>query len=241
MSVDHLPHVSQDAGTGSRQLPLPSSSVEVGTAVAHYYRAEMGRATGWRDRIDRTTNWAITVIAAMLSVSLSTPSAHHGVLLFAMLIVMLLLAIEARRYRFFDVYRVRLRLLERNYFAQVLAPKPDSGSEWACGLADDLRQPVFLITSMEAISRRLRRNYCWMFLILLLAWVFKIASFKLQIDGGSSKLVPFLTESLSNAAVGSVPGWVVLAFVVTLYGWLLYATLRPSMWDRKRDDGRVHV
>ena len=64
---------------------------------------------GWRDRIDRTTNWAITVVAAMLSISLSTPSAHHGVLLFAMVLVLLLLVIEARRYRFFDVYRERVR------------------------------------------------------------------------------------------------------------------------------------
>ena len=32
---------------------------------------------GWRDRIDRTSNWAITVVGAMLSVSLSTPTAHH--------------------------------------------------------------------------------------------------------------------------------------------------------------------
>jgi uncharacterized membrane protein len=63
----------------------------------------MGRMTRWRDRVDRTSNWAITVTAAMLSVSLTTPTAHHGVLLFAAVLVLLLLAIESRRYRFFDV------------------------------------------------------------------------------------------------------------------------------------------
>jgi uncharacterized membrane protein len=41
----------------------------------------------------------------MLSVSLSTPTAHHGVVIFAMLLVLLMLGIESRRYRFFDVYR----------------------------------------------------------------------------------------------------------------------------------------
>ena len=50
---------------------------------------------GWRDRIDRTSNWAITVVGAMLSVSLSTPTAHHGVILFAMVLVLLLLVIES--------------------------------------------------------------------------------------------------------------------------------------------------
>ena len=78
---------------------------------------------GWRDRLDRTSNWAITVVAAMLSVSLSTPSAHHGVLLFAMLLILLLLSIEARRYRFFDVYRARVRKIERHYFAQIFEPQ----------------------------------------------------------------------------------------------------------------------
>ena len=87
---------------GLRSL-LPTTATEHVNILAHYHRAEIARMAGWRDRIDRTTNWAITVVAAMLSVSLSTPTAHHGVLLFAMLLVMLLLRIEARRYRFFDV------------------------------------------------------------------------------------------------------------------------------------------
>ena len=66
--------------------------------VAYCRNASIGLA-GWRDRLDRTTNWALTVTAGMLSVSLSTPTAHHGVLLFAMLIMLLLLWIEARRSR----------------------------------------------------------------------------------------------------------------------------------------------
>jgi uncharacterized membrane protein len=69
---------------------FPSTSTEFINVMAHYHRAEIARMAGWRDRIDRT----------MLSVSLSTPTAHHGVLLFAMVLVLLLLVIEARRYRF---------------------------------------------------------------------------------------------------------------------------------------------
>ena len=73
---------------------FPGTPSEFITVLAHYHRAEIARMAGWRDRIDRTTNWAITVVGAMLSVSLSTPSAHHGVVLFAMLLVLLLLVIE---------------------------------------------------------------------------------------------------------------------------------------------------
>ena len=39
----------------------PKTSSEYITLIAHYYRAEIARMSGWRDRIDRTTNWAITV------------------------------------------------------------------------------------------------------------------------------------------------------------------------------------
>ena len=67
-----------------------------GHAFAHYYRAEMQRAISWRDRLDRTTNWAIAAAAAILSVSLNQPEKHHGVLIFAMAVVFLLLVIEAR-------------------------------------------------------------------------------------------------------------------------------------------------
>src|SRR5262245_842006 len=95
---------------------LPTNSAEFINAFSHYYRAELSRMMSWRDRMDRTTNWAIGAAAAMLSVSLSSPTAHHGVLLFAMLLVYLLLAIESRRYRFFDVYRSRVRSLERNFY-----------------------------------------------------------------------------------------------------------------------------
>lgn len=90
---------------------FPTNSVEFVNALSHYYRGEMSRMMSWRDRLDRTTNWAIGAVAAMLSVSLSSPEAHHGVLLFAMVLVFLLLAIESRRYRFFHVYRSRVRLI----------------------------------------------------------------------------------------------------------------------------------
>ncbi|RYE82604.1 MAG: DUF2270 domain-containing protein [Hyphomicrobiales bacterium] len=55
------------------------------------------------------------------------PPAHHGLVLFAMIIVMLLLGVEARRYRFFDVYRMRVRQFERHYFGQFFGPETQSG------------------------------------------------------------------------------------------------------------------
>jgi len=89
--------------------------------------------------------------------------------------------IESWRYRFFHVYRARVRWLERNcYYTQVLSPQIEAEQGWTQALGDDLRRPRFLISLGQAISRRLRRNYCWLFLILLLAWLLKISSAELQ-------------------------------------------------------------
>ena len=64
------------------------------TTLAHYYRGEMARMMSWRDRLDRTTNWAIGAVTAMLSITLATATAHHSVLIFSMVLVFLLLQIE---------------------------------------------------------------------------------------------------------------------------------------------------
>ena len=67
-------------------------------------------------------------------------------------LILLLLWIEARRYRFFDVYRARVRQFERHYFAQIFSPQPDFASNWLLILGEGLRAPKFLILA----SRRLR-------------------------------------------------------------------------------------
>lgn len=221
--------------------PLPVTTAEFINTVAHFHRAEMGRMAGWRDRIDRTSNWAITVVAGMLSVSLSTPAAHHGVLLFAMLLVFLLLWIEARRYRFFDVYRARVRQFERHYFSQIFAPGEAANTDWARLLGQDLRKPRFLISHRAAMSRRLRRNYIWMYVILLLAWALKILTPKLQEEGVRSDLVGSLREIVENVAFGPLPGWMILAGVGGFYGWLLLLSFRPGGKAGELAHGEVHV
>src|ERR1044071_2015954 len=135
---------------------FPTNSIEFVNALAHYYRAEIARMMSWRDRLDRTTNWAITGVGAMLSVSLSSPDTHHGVLLFAMVLIFLLLSIESRRYRFFHVYRSRVRLIERNYYARIISQADVADpSPWMKQLAEDLLSPRFSMPPTEAMARRL--------------------------------------------------------------------------------------
>ncbi|HHT0592920.1 TPA: DUF2270 domain-containing protein [Legionella anisa] len=236
-----MDHEKQPLGDGFENPPFPRTSSEFITVLAHYHRAEIARMAGWRDRIDRTTNWAITAVAAMLSLSLSTPSAHHGVLLFAMLLVLLLLLIESRRYRFFDVYRGRVRLIERFYFAPIFMAARVTDEHWARVLGQDLYEPRFLMSFSAAMSRRLRRNYVWMFLILLMAWILKISSKKLQISGAPHITAISWGKIVENAALGLIPGWVVLVCVALFFIWIAYACLHSPEYTGELSYGNVHV
>ena len=214
-----MPDAAALPGPSFPKAPLTSS--EFITTMSHYHRAEIARMAGWRDRLDRTTNWALTVAAAMLSVSLSTPSAHHGVLIFAMLVILVLLWIEARRYRFFDVYRSRVRQFERHYFAQIFSPQPDFASNWLLILGETLRSPNFHISRRVAFARRLQRNYVHIFFILLLAWILKISTPNLQDQGSRRDFVSSLLEAMHNATLGPIPGYIVVSalgvFFLTLF------------------------
>jgi uncharacterized membrane protein len=201
---------------------FPRTGTEFVNTFAHYYRAEMQRAISWRDRLDRTTNWAIAGAAGILSVSLNQPEKHHGLLIFAMALVFLLLVIESRRYRFFDVYRRRVRIFESGYYAQIMAPVDGNTEEaWLKELGDNIRAPGVSLTMMEAMAHRLRRNYCWIFLILLAAWLLKVE--------GSLAFTDILSKPADlhlQAEVGWTPGWVVLAAVLLFHAWLVYIMIR---------------
>ena len=82
---------------------------------------------------------------------------------------------EARRYRYYEVWANRVRVLETGYFAPMLSHRtipPDK--EWAEHISADLLSPHFTITEWEAIGRRLRSNYLWIFVLLALSWGLKI-------------------------------------------------------------------
>jgi uncharacterized membrane protein len=220
------------------RIYFPSSPSEFITVFVHFHRAEIARMAGWRDRIDRTTNWAITLVAAMLSVSLSTSNAHHTVLMFAMVLAFFLLMIESRRYRFFDVYRSRVRRLERNYYAKLFDPGVQTEEDWQRIMAADLLAPTFVMAMPEAVSRRLRRNYIWIFLILLGAWALKVTfpSFSGEVPAALS-----FQDWIRNAGVGPVSGWIISAIMLAFYGWIFVAALRTHGRRGELAHGNAHV
>lgn len=178
------------------------------TALVHYYRAEVTRTIAWRERLDRTTNWAVGSAAAFLGFSFSHPEIPHSLFLFALAIVYTLLIVEARRYRFFDAYEYRVRLLHQYFIHGVLTGRLDldEGSHWVAALASDLRYPQYKMDFRYAIGQRFKANYVYLFAIILAGWLLKI------------KLHPVsahtLSQYLDQAALGGIPGWFTLVFIL---------------------------
>ena len=142
------------------------------TALAHFYRAEMYRSMVWRTRLDTSTNWAIISTLAVLTSSLNNPKYATEVLMLGMFINVIFLVIEARRFRFFDVWRARVRMMEENFYGGILRRDQLSmDRDWGSQVADDLLCPRFHLTRMQAFRARLMRNFRFIFALFLLAWV----------------------------------------------------------------------
>lgn len=178
---------------------------EFNTAMIHFYRGEVQRSNTWRNRLDTTTNWAVLTAGATLSFVFSSPSNPHFVIPINSILVAIFLLMEARRYRYYEIWSSRVRVIETGYFAQMLAPEsvpPDES--WAEHLAADLITPHFTITEWEAVGRRLRRNYLWIFALLALSWNLKVYLHPLPARD--------FNAFIDRATVGVVPGW--LVFVI---------------------------
>lgn len=185
--------------TAPRQL----SPGDFNSAMIHFYRGEVQRSNTWRNRLDTTTNWAVLTAGATLSFVFSSASNPHFVIPINSILVAIFLVMEARRYRYYEIWSSRVRVLETGYFAPILSPDAKlTDREWAEHLASDLLTPHFTISEWEAIGRRLRRNYIWIFALLALSWNLKVY------------LHPYAAinfdDFLARARVGIVPGWVVL-------------------------------
>lgn len=198
---------------------MVDDSTGLGSVIAHTYRGEMDRVTTWRQRMDQATTWAVTVLAAILTWAFSSPDNPHYILLGGVVIVTIFLFIEARRYRDYDVFRSRIRTIQKNLFSDALDPTQGvEDRDWRVHLSEAFRHPTVTVPLTEALANRLRRVYLWLLGVLLVAWIFRITAFE-----GEGNL-------LSTAAIGQIPG---TAVVVVVAGFFL-ALVAIAYWPRER-------
>ncbi|MEJ2513677.1 MAG: DUF2270 domain-containing protein [Gammaproteobacteria bacterium] len=199
-------------------------------AIAHLYRGEVYRSTSWRSRLDNTTNWAVVTTGIALSLSFADEQASALPLVLVTLLVTVFLLLEARRYRYFNVWRARCRLLETDFYAPLLAGEGlRRDGRWNSLLAQDLRKPKFHVSYLVALGRRLRKNYVWILTVDALAYLGKLAIHPTALTGAE--------QLFARAAVGPVPGQaVVILGVLFNLSWIGIAlwTLRIEHRTRRR-------
>lgn len=197
------------------------------TALSHLYRAEVYRSTVWRQRLDQTTNWAVISTGIGLSVAFANERASPFPIVLVGMLCIVFLMLEARRYRFFYVWRFRARVLEIAFYVPILRGEGvkiriDRGT----ALSDDYEQPQYRISMIRSVGRRLRRNYGWIFAILGAAYFAKIAIHPVDVTSWE--------QFFRRAHIGPIPGWVAISAGLAFH--LAWIGIAWKTWLDERTD-----
>jgi uncharacterized membrane protein len=213
----------------------PLTRAEYIAAIVHLYRGELHRANAWRLRLDLTTNWAVLTTAGMLTFAFGDPAHSHWALLGGMGLVTVFHGFEARRFRFADVWRARVRKIEENFYGPILRRDPVSPERsWGLLVAEDLFHPSFKISRRTALRARLRRNYWPIYTVLVLSWGLKVLVHPAPATQWG--------ELRDRLAMGLLPWWLPLAYVSCfLVGGALLLLLTPPAPRTEEEYWSVHA
>lgn len=208
----YVPHQEGDAPVPNYE-EAPLGRQEYVAAMVHFYRGELQRTLEWRKRMDTTTHWALITTVGIVTFSFSNPHYAQETLITGMLANLMYLTHEARRFRFFDMWRTRLRMIEENFYGPILRRHPTSPiSGWGDQVATDLLHPKFKITRQQAMRARLKRNYGYLFVFLLVTFLGR--ALLLPKPQGQGTLPGLFS-------MGSIPWWIPLGLVAGIYIYLI--------------------
>lgn len=195
---------------------------EIPSTIVHFYRASVMHADVWRQRLDATTNWAVVSTAAILTFAFSAPENPHFILLLALTFDTFFLIMESRRYQMFDLYRHRVRMLNRYVIAPALspttAPDPNKIATELTALATELGSTVPHLSLIDSMGYRLRRNYGLLFGAVFATWLLK-----LWYHPNPAHSAPAYIE---RAQIGIMPGAAVLTGAAVLIVVLIFLAVR---------------
>jgi hypothetical protein len=103
--------------------------------------------------------------------------------------------------------------METDFYAALLVPPYEPDPDWAARLTESLLHPQFPISMWEALGRRLRLNYLWIYLVLLGVWLAKLLLYP--------ESVASLDMLVTRARMGIAPGWLVMTVVLAFYALLI--------------------
>src|SRR5207237_9069788 len=120
----------------------------------------------------------------------------------------------------------RSRMPEQHFVIPIVKEKCNlMQGEWKKLGCEDLILPCFKISKLEAVGRRLKRNYVFIFIMVLVAWITKIF---LHAPHAMEGLPDFYTA----LRVGHIPSWLValimLGTFISSIGLAIYVSKKSS-------------
>jgi uncharacterized membrane protein len=214
----------------SRSMPVPNLKDPCYVnAMVHFYRGELGRIMVWRQRLDVTTTWAITSSTTIITVAFTFREIPHIIFFFNLALVWIMLWIEARRYRFYDAFRGRVRMLESHFLVPMISQSDRLlDGEWRRLVCEDLILPSFKISALEAVGRRLKRNYVFIFAIIMFAWSLKIFMH-------AASPITSLRSFYHAFEAGNLPAWLNAGIFVST----IAAVITIIVYVARKADGEV--
>jgi uncharacterized membrane protein len=100
--------------------------------------------------------------------------------------------------------------------------------EWKKLVCEDLILPCFKISKLEAIGRRLKRNYMFIFILILMAWVVKIF---LHASAPISDFVSFYHA----LRIGNIPSWL----VALIFAGTFVTVISITIYVSKKSSGEI--
>lgn len=207
----------------------PLTRSEYIAAMVHLYRGELYRAQVWRQRLDITTNWAVLSVGAILSFVFTDTDKPQLVLVLGMYMIFTMLVYEARRFRFYDVWRSRVRRIEENFYVPILRRDLTSPMEnWGFYVAEDLLNPSYKISFLKAVKARLSNNYAAIFGVMLLSWFVKLQIHAPDVETDMS--LSIWERSRLSLELNGLPWWISCGGVACLYVFLfgVYFFVKPG-------------
>ncbi len=190
--------------------------------LVHLYRAAVGHADIWRQRLDATTNWAVITTAAVLTFAFNSAETPHFVMLLALLFVLFFLLMESRRYQAYNLWQRRIRVLHRALIVPALKENVEDVdheliTHLKTKLAEDFATWFPAMPMWAALGYRLRRNYGPLITLILFTWMLKLYI--------HPQAVTSTRDFVARASVGLVPGPFILGGVGIFFLVLIFLAL----------------
>jgi uncharacterized membrane protein len=124
--IPNLPYPSPDISTpflAASQLTELRAS-DINNSLIHLYRGELGRQIAYRQRLDQSTQYAVTIASTLTVLSFAYSSVPSYVHLLIAFFVCIFLVLETRRYMYYSVAKYRVRQLELGYYGRyIIGPR----------------------------------------------------------------------------------------------------------------------